>query len=253
MPERIQRRWLYVPSNKSLRRRVQWRLPRACHLHCHRTCKLNDFCHQQGILRHFCLVPAEILPLSGSHSLPLTAPVFQNNLYIAPACFPHQFGILSAEGWGTVWNLSSGERGTTTDGVSCMCNFSVPCSALPNWISLFAIGICWIETECILVAKPRDSWENSVICWLAGPSFKSSAATLYKFLGPHGQSCWGKHVQWLDPALVLVLSVSLSIAYWWLVWYIFQKLSRKVLLLIHSSCQPLQFLDVTNYCLVYSS
>lgn len=98
MPERIQRRWLYVPSNKSLRRRVQWRLPRACHLHCHRTCKLNDFRHQQGILRHFCLVPAEILPLAGSHSLPLTAPVFQNNLYIAPACFPHQFGILSAEG-----------------------------------------------------------------------------------------------------------------------------------------------------------
>lgn len=60
LPEGIQGRWVYLPSNKSLCRWVQRRLPRACYLHCHRTCKLNGFSPQQGSLRHFSLVPAEI-------------------------------------------------------------------------------------------------------------------------------------------------------------------------------------------------
>lgn len=59
LPERIQGGWLYVPSSKSLRWRVQRRLPWACHLHCHRTCKLNDFSHRQGSLRHFFPLSAE--------------------------------------------------------------------------------------------------------------------------------------------------------------------------------------------------
>lgn len=47
--------------------------------------------------------------MPGSLSVPLSIPVFQSNLYLAPTFSPHQFGMLSAEGWETVWHLCSGE------------------------------------------------------------------------------------------------------------------------------------------------
>lgn len=184
-----------MSSYKPLRRWVQWRLPWTCYLHCHRACKLNDLGLHREVWDTSSWCQQVFFP-AGSHSLPLRAP-----------CFPEQLlcdsNLLSMYIL-ACFQMRAEEKGATVGRMFCMRSLSVLFCSSP----FLAILICnrslaaW-NCVCILVSKPRDSWENNITFWLI------------RHLGHLGlQPCDSWHErskleenswQWFDPAFVLVL------------------------------------------------